>query len=279
MTRQELSERCKYYRRRAGFKQNDLAALLHVTPSALSKWENGRATWPYDALIRYRELLELSEAEFGELVVLTHEGQPNTAVTTLSSVPVEKWPIMILSPRMITLIRVYTLLIPGRRLSWTGTSIFALSTALIISWLFNSLRQPLAPVWQERFDPIGQSWQEVSARWDDLDGPTARLYENNPQESFGKVESTTVAANIDQYPILRVDTAAVELNASYTIQLLDKLDDRSYDVLKGITYPGEHQVNLGQALGWRGHHTFTINIWINGEGRSATFKPISLEAE
>ncbi|MBR1555971.1 MAG: helix-turn-helix transcriptional regulator [Oscillospiraceae bacterium] len=41
MKQTTFSSRLAYYRKRAGFKQEELAVQLNVTPQAVSKWENG----------------------------------------------------------------------------------------------------------------------------------------------------------------------------------------------------------------------------------------------
>ncbi|HLF25636.1 MAG TPA: endo-1,3-alpha-glucanase family glycosylhydrolase [Anaerolineae bacterium] len=134
------------------------------------------------------------------------------------------------------------------------------------------------PAWQEDFDPIQRTWMTPTARWEDVPGPTAILRENNPAESFGKVESEVITANVDLYPLLRVNVTAVDADASYTVQILDKRTDIATDVLKEITAPGRHIVNLAQQMGWQGPQSFTLNIWIGGEGKTATFDRVSIEA-
>ena len=141
---------------------------------------------------------------------------------------------------------------------------------------------PPAPFWAEDFDPLEPSrWFQLydTAVWEDVPGPTASLREADPDEDFGKVESEILSVDVDAYPVLRVRATAVDQEASYTVQVLDKSSDAPTDLLAGIEYPGEHTVNLSDEMGWHGVQTFTINIWIGGEGRCATFDLVSLEAE
>jgi transcriptional regulator with XRE-family HTH domain len=139
------------------------------------------------------------------------------------------------------------------------------------------------PAWREDFDPIRKRWTEASALWEDIEGASAVLKENNPNSDFGKVESEVIGVDVNTYPLLRVDVEAVGQNASYTVQILDKRTDCQPNcektVLQGISYPGERVVNLAQEMNWQGLQRFTINLWISGEGKSATFKLIAIENE
>jgi hypothetical protein len=135
------------------------------------------------------------------------------------------------------------------------------------------------PPWQEDFNPIQNTWMQISAIWDDVPGRTAILRENNPDTYFGKVESGIITMNVDACPILRVRTTAVDQSSSYTIQILDKQTDVPKDLLKDVTHPGEHAINIAQEMGWQGVRSFTINIWMSGEGKSATFDFLGFEAD
>ncbi|MBR1529268.1 MAG: helix-turn-helix transcriptional regulator [Oscillospiraceae bacterium] len=54
-----FSSRLAYYRKRAGFKQEELAVQLNVTPQAVSKWENG--SFPDGTLLpKIAEILNIS---------------------------------------------------------------------------------------------------------------------------------------------------------------------------------------------------------------------------
>ncbi len=148
---------------------------------------------------------------------------------------------------------------------------------VIIGFVLYRMWWPGLPAWQE---VLNRRWMPVSAIWEDInEGATARLIENNPHEDFGKVESEVITVDIDTYPILRINVKAIEQHASYTVQILDKRTDIPKDVLKGITSPGEYIVNLAREMGWQGSQSFTINIWISGEGKSATFDLVNIEAE
>ena len=153
-------------------------------------------------------------------------------------------------------------------------------------FLFWMMTRPKPPAWQEDFNPLDSSkWLQVSARWEDLPGSTARLIEDNPNpnEAFGKVESQIITVNVDTYPFLRIKVTAVDLNASYTIQILDKRTSFTKDILKGISFPipSIQRVNLAQEMGWegKGAQSFTINIWVSGRGKSVTFDFISISAD
>lgn len=136
-------------------------------------------------------------------------------------------------------------------------------------------------IWQEKFDPIVQSrWAQVTARWDDIPGPTAVLIEDNPDEDFGKVESEVITVGEGLRPVLLVDVAAVDPRTSYTVQILDKRTGIAVDVLESMTYPGGYTVDLVSAMGWREQDSqdFTINVWIGGGG-TATFGRVAVVIE
>jgi hypothetical protein len=59
--------------------------------------------------------------------------------------------------------------------------------------------------------------------------------------------------------------------------VLDKRTNISKDVIQSIASPGEQTVGLSQQMGWHGVQSFTINLWIGGEGKSATFGVIRID--
>jgi len=126
-------------------------------------------------------------------------------------------------------------------------------------------------------DPDRWLHQQTSAVWEDIPGPMAVLRENHPDQDYGKVESAIIAVDVDTYPILRVRVAAVDPDASCTIQILDKRTESWRDVLPKITYPDEYTVDLTRAIGWHGPQVFTINVWIGGEAKTITLDRISIE--
>lgn len=132
--------------------------------------------------------------------------------------------------------------------------------------------------WQANFDPFALAlWQQVSAQWLDLPGPTAKLCEANPNDFSGKAESERIDVNVDQFPLLRIATTAVDPGAHYTVQILDKTTHVATDVLKDIAAPNLNEVNLGEQLQWTGEQSFTINLWLIGEGKCAVFERVSVE--
>ncbi len=249
MDNKKLKEKSSYYRRRKGYNQKEMAVRLNVTPSALSKWENGRVSWPSDALVVYCDLLDLSEVEKRELIDLVKENSAPPLSPPNNSY--QRW------------------------LKWIAFAVGLLLVGLIwfVLWKGNQ------PIWQENFDPIQRVWSPTSAVWNDVDGSTAFLKENNVDGDFGKVESEVILIDVDKYPTLRIQVKDVDVDASFTVQILDKRTEIPHDVLKGIELPGEQVVNLGQELGWQGTQSFTINIWISGEGKSIQFNKMSIEAE
>ncbi|MFN8494382.1 MAG: helix-turn-helix transcriptional regulator [Caldilineaceae bacterium] len=141
------------------------------------------------------------------------------------------------------------------------------------------LGSAIQPVWQEDFNPLRTQWTQTGALWDDINGPSALLKENSPNSDFGNVESEVITVDTDVYPILRVSVKSVDLNASYTVQILDKQTNISHDIpsLKGISFPGEKTVNLREEMNWRGLHSFTIKFWISGEGKSVLIDFVRIE--
>jgi len=133
--------------------------------------------------------------------------------------------------------------------------------------------------WQANLSPLDHlMWNEVSATWQDAK-PGAVLRENNPAENFGKVESDLIEINVDQYPTLHIRITKIDPGASVTLQILEKPTDAVKDVLKDIKVIGDYKANIAEEMGWQGTHSFTLNIWIDGEKRSATLDMIRIEAK
>lgn len=169
-------------------------------------------------------------------------------------------------------------IVQGIQKSAIQYSLVAVMTLIMVGFGLRAyLFKPL--IWEEDFNPIHKHWEEVSARWEDGAGAAAILRENDPNNTFGKVESEVIVADITNYPILRIDVANIEKDASYTVQILDKRTNEPKDVLRGIAFPGEQQVNLAYKMEWSGIQQFTINLWINGENKSVTIHFIRLESE
>ncbi|MCB0168324.1 MAG: helix-turn-helix transcriptional regulator [Anaerolineae bacterium] len=69
----ELKKKFKYYLTRSHYdSQEELAGLLNVAPSTLSKWLSGANPWDTGRLSRACELLELNENETRELFQLAN---------------------------------------------------------------------------------------------------------------------------------------------------------------------------------------------------------------
>lgn len=127
--------------------------------------------------------------------------------------------------------------------------------------------------WQDVLDPREADWAEISATWIAVEPERMVLQEANPEADFGKVESVVISASTDHPLCLEVEASEIDLDTSYTVQILDKQTSAFKDVLTGITVPGRRMVNLSEPMGWQAgtFPTFTINLWISGEGRAATF--------
>ncbi len=277
----ELRDKCQYYRLKAGYKQKELADQLYVVPSTLSKWENGNSPWSSSALTRYCEILELTEEEKQELFILARIDSPTPVPTGQISKELKEEKALKSSSETSSAkgeTEYGTVALKDNRQRWIKWGILGIGLIMIILYIliFWIRRNPEPPSWQTVF---GRRWMQISAKWENVNESTALLIENNPDEDFGKVESEVITVNIDKYPILRINVEAIDLDSSYTVQILDKQTDIPKDVLNGIIYPGEHIVNLAKEMGWQGSPSFTINIWISGEGKSARFDLISIEAE
>lgn len=158
-----------------------------------------------------------------------------------------------------------------------GGILTAAAGAAIIYLLVRSA----VPVWEESFDPLDASnWTEAGAKWEDLTGPTAVLHENNPLDFYGKVETEAIQIDLDTSPILEVDVSKIDSKTtSYSVELIQQSPFENRKLLEQIVSPGKRTVNIAQQTGWSGPHTFTINIWVSGEGKSVTFRRIAIMAE
>jgi hypothetical protein len=70
MAENRFKPRFRLHLRKTTYKQNQIAHILGVDASTLSKWVNNPNTWPADALTRTCEILELNEEEKKELFEL-----------------------------------------------------------------------------------------------------------------------------------------------------------------------------------------------------------------
>lgn len=159
-----------------------------------------------------------------------------------------------------------------------GVALVAVISVVVI----NSCRErePSTVIWQEDFDPLQESeWVQVSARWYDNPGPTATLTEYNPDESFGKAETGIIAVDASAHPTLRVNVTDIAPGSSYSVQILDKQTGEAKDLLSEMVHPGEHTVDIAAEMGWQRLQTFTINLWVGGEGGSVSFDLVSVEAD
>lgn len=163
---------------------------------------------------------------------------------------------------------------PSSMAALAGLSI--LMTVLLASYLARLLSNPCA----EYADLKQKKWEEVSATWENAPGTGAMVREANLNEYFGKVESETLTVDLSRCPILRIDAAQVEPNAGYTIQILDKRSEETADIVTD-NHSGSWAIDLAQAMNWQqpGLQTFTLNIWVSGEGKAITFDRISIGPE
>lgn len=131
--------------------------------------------------------------------------------------------------------------------------------------------------WEEDFDPIKATWTEVGAYWSDLAGPTAKLTENNPSQTYGVATSETITVDVSKYSELVIVSTAIDTNALYSIQIQNANDANDYN--DAVSYngdPGIQIVDIAELMNWSGTKSFVINVYIDGEGKSATFDLLQL---
>jgi hypothetical protein len=171
---------------------------------------------------------------------------------------------------------------PSRR-NWrvVGPALIALAVMaiLLIAQMLRGAPPPPASFWAAELDPIRpEQWMpsQATGLLEDLPGPQALIRENDPHQDFGKVETLPLTVDIDAYPMLTIGLAAIDANASCTVQILDQRTEAWNDIVEGIVFPGEYSVNLAEAMGWQGEQTFTINIWVGGESKAITLAALSI---
>ncbi|MBN1427617.1 MAG: helix-turn-helix transcriptional regulator [Anaerolineae bacterium] len=162
------------------------------------------------------------------------------------------------------------------RLTMMGIGVLAV--ALLASRLVRPFPDPCA----EFADLTQRKWEELSAVREDTTGTGMVVRESGLTDYFGKVESETLIVDVSRCPILRIGVAHVEPEAGYTIQVLDKRSDKAFDVLID-NQSRDWTIDLTQAVDWQQPElqprSFTINIWVSGEGKSVSFSHISLVAQ
>ena len=89
MANEQFRTKFRYYLRRSGYRQQELAHQLNVDASTLSKWVNGDNPWPVDALTTVCELLELDEDAAKELSILAGLGPPGSPAPPDDLVPAQ----------------------------------------------------------------------------------------------------------------------------------------------------------------------------------------------
>jgi len=279
----------QHLNRRQGLSQNKLAAGIDVDPAVISDMSHGRrlsgpsARARVLAMIRWLHAQGVLSTEEEATALLEAAGMaklnthlPNELGIDLPKAPVPNAPE---SPGQ----KVGALPQPhqkpleiGKTIRIVGLGLIGMGIlASVLLWTTAFKRH--VPVWQEDFNPIGKRWNQISAVWEDVAGKTAILRERNSDANVGKVESEIITLDVDSGLVLRVNVVAIDLGGSYTVQVLDKRTNISKDVIQSIASPSEQTVDLSQQMGWHGVQSFTINLWIGGEGKSATFGVIRID--
>lgn len=275
----------QHFSRRKGLSQNRLADAIDVDPAVISDMSHGRRlTGPTSRqrvldIIRWLHAQDVLHSEEEATALLEAAGMakllPNELRIVLRSADTPA-----ASDSSGQSVSHNLPLSRNQRKTWRTIGIIALRVTLMgivaFVWVWTTTSVRPATVWQEEFNPIEKRWTRISAKWEDVAGPTAILHETNPDADYGKVESEIITVDVDSYPILRVNVVAIDPGASYTVQVLTKPTNTPIDVIRSISSPGVQTANLAQQMDWHGVRSFTINIWIGGEGKSATFKAVSI---
>jgi DNA-binding CsgD family transcriptional regulator len=125
-------------------------------------------------------------------------------------------------------------------------------------------------------------WEEVTANWKTEPGSTITIIEAAPDSYFGKIESEVLTVDTSLCPVLHIHVNRLDPTAGYAIQVLDRQTEGASAVeVLSQDCPGTQTVHLPDAMNWTGGgtHTFTLNLWVTGEGKSFSFDHLALAAE
>jgi hypothetical protein len=173
----------------------------------------------------------------------------------------------------------------SKLMNWSGMKTFQiniwlegnnLSTTFEKIELRNGEKLPGYVYWRDHFDPRKELWYEMGAYWTDNGDSTSTLTEDQPGQTYGKVESETIDVNVSQFPELLIDVTAV---TGGWLDVAIQEQENFYaanDVITAITEPGIYKGNVAAAMNWTGRHRFRIVLWVNGNGKSFTFDKIQL---
>jgi hypothetical protein len=126
--------------------------------------------------------------------------------------------------------------------------------------------------WEENFDPLKSTWQNVTASWTDIAGPTATLTESDPVNSYGVATSETITIDVSVYSELEITATQIDSGAVYSVQIVEVGGGGTYkDAIKYVGTAGTQKVDIASLMGWSGTKSFVISVWIDGESKSATF--------
>jgi hypothetical protein len=164
---------------------------------------------------------------------------------------------------------------------WLDAGLGGRNTTFELIEVRQKVRTPI--YWQDHFDPIKTTWLEVDAYWTDTPDSKAILTEDsvNPLISYGKVETETFVADVNVFSEMTVILTDLEASAYVDIGIMNKDGSNTYqDVIPTIygpvSTPQTYKVDIASAMGWSGTQSFRFVIWINGDGKSATFDLVQL---
>ncbi|MCE5341328.1 MAG: hypothetical protein LLF92_09430 [Planctomycetaceae bacterium] len=173
----------------------------------------------------------------------------------------------------------------AKLMNWSGMKTFRIniwlegdnrSTTFEKIELRNGEKLPGYIYWRDHFNPRKELWYEMGAYWTDNGDSTSTLTEDQPGQSYGKVESETIDVNVSQFPELTVDVTNV---TGGWLDVAIQEQENFYaanDVITGITEFGVYKGSVAAAMNWTGRHRFRIVLWVNGNGKSFTFDSIQL---
>lgn len=173
----------------------------------------------------------------------------------------------------------------ARLMGWSGTKTFRINIWLegnnkSVTFekieLRNGEKLPGYIYWRDHFNPRKELWYEMGAYWTDNGDSTSTLTEDQPGQSYGKVESETIDADVSLFPEITLDVT--DITGGWLDVAIQEQENyyAAHDVINAITAPGVYKGSVADAMGWTGRHKFRIVLWINGNGKSITFDSIQL---
>jgi hypothetical protein len=178
-------------------------------------------------------------------------------------------------------------------MGWSGTKTFQINIWLEgegLSTTFDTIEvcnselseRPNPVFWEDDFDPILTTWDEISAYWTDISGSDAILTEDNQGGYYGKVESETINPDLNIYPELTVVVTDIDDSSYLDVGVQGQVSPWAYYDLftSSITEPNTYTADISSVTGWSGSDVpFKVVFWINGESKSAQFDLVKVHMD